>query len=265
LMVASLRLLAIVTALVLRWPEARALESVSADPLAVGAATAIGVGLVLLLGRAWHDPGAPWPRVLELRAVRWSVIGLAIISGLALQIPLTELQNAAEILFPISPEQKEALYRLVAPGDRQQALGTFLTLAVVVPVCEELLFRGLILPGLRRRYGPAAALLLSSALFGLSHMRLPAAIAPSFAAGLVLGAIALRTRSTGPAIVLHAAINAAPMLLSAPFLDAPGFNAAQEDVSHVPLWLLLPACAMAAAGLGVLLASGGRGDASEGH
>lgn len=47
---------------------------------------------------------------------------------------------------------------------------TFLALVVFAPVAEEVLFRGFLYTGLRRRVGVVAATLLASLLFGAAHL-----------------------------------------------------------------------------------------------
>ena len=256
LMVAWLHLVALIVAVGRAGPEALAWQSVTSDPLNVAIATALGIGCALWLGKAWYDPNASWAGLLALRATPRHTIILAVVCGLALQVPLTELQNVAEYFFPVSPEQKQALYRMLSPNGWRKMLGTLFSLAAVAPVCEELLFRGLILRGLRRTHGWFLALSVSSVLFGLCHIRLAAALIPACAAGAILGAIALRARSTWPAIASHAAINATPILLSERLIPVPGFNVVQEGVTHVPLTLLLVASAVAFIALVALMRLG---------
>ena len=85
------------------------------------------------------------------------------------------------------------------------------------PIYEELVFRGWILGTLARRRSNLLALVVSSLLFGLLHLRNvywlePAELARSMAyTGLVLGPAAgwltLRTRTVWPAVLLHFAYN----------------------------------------------------------
>jgi sodium transport system permease protein len=77
---------------------------------------------------------------------------------------------------------------------------------VVLPVSEELAFRGFILGGLQRRFSPWKAIVLSSFLFGLYHMNVFQFL-PAFLLGLVLGLLATRTRSIWPGVLLHALHN----------------------------------------------------------
>jgi membrane protease YdiL (CAAX protease family) len=79
---------------------------------------------------------------------------------------------------------------------------------VAVPaVTEEIAFRGYIQRRLLKCWPPWAAILLSSALFGILHMT-PYAAVNAFAIGLWLGIVAWRTNSVWPGVLCHALVNA---------------------------------------------------------
>lgn len=78
-------------------------------------------------------------------------------------------------------------------------------ISTLVPVVEELVFRGVGF-GLLERFGQTAAIVITGVAFGLSHglvLELP--VVALF--GCLLGVLRARTRSTVPCIVLHAAFN----------------------------------------------------------
>jgi membrane protease YdiL (CAAX protease family) len=77
-----------------------------------------------------------------------------------------------------------------------------LALAVLPAICEELLFRGLLLRALAARYAPALAVLISAVVFAGYHMSLVQLI-PTFTLGLVAGTVTLRAHSVVPAMVAH--------------------------------------------------------------
>ncbi|MDB4963503.1 MAG: Abortive infection protein [Myxococcales bacterium] len=77
-----------------------------------------------------------------------------------------------------------------------------LALAVLPAICEELLFRGLLLRALATRFAPAIAVLISAVVFAGYHMSLVQLI-PTFTLGLVAGAVTLRAHSVVPAMVAH--------------------------------------------------------------
>jgi hypothetical protein len=78
---------------------------------------------------------------------------------------------------------------------------------IVAPLAEEMFFRGFLFKGFRQKYGWKAALLLSSLIFGLSHLQL-AALIPTFLLGCVLAYVYHRTNSIFPGMILHFMINA---------------------------------------------------------
>lgn len=78
--------------------------------------------------------------------------------------------------------------------------------AVVAPIVEELIFRGLILQGFRRNYNSVTAVVLSALLFALFHLN-PWQFPATFVLGLLLGWIMLRTNNILLAILGHSINN----------------------------------------------------------
>lgn len=85
---------------------------------------------------------------------------------------------------------------------------SWVTICVLAPVLEEMLFRGIILRSFLQQYSRRAAIIGSALLFGAAHLN-----GPQFVAGAVLGCVLgwlyERTRSLWPCIFLHAVYNAA--------------------------------------------------------
>ncbi|WP_411677873.1 lysostaphin resistance A-like protein [Caproicibacter sp.] len=86
-----------------------------------------------------------------------------------------------------------------------------LSIAVIPPIVEEMMFRGMILQGLRR-FGNGFAVFASAALFGLYHGNLAQSVF-AFLCGLVLGFVVIRTNSLLPSILIHALNNLAAVVL----------------------------------------------------
>ncbi|MBC6607742.1 CPBP family intramembrane metalloprotease [Hymenobacter sp. BT188] len=84
---------------------------------------------------------------------------------------------------------------------------SFFVICVSAPILEELLFRGLLLPGLLKNYSPRKAILQSSLLFGIIHLN-PAQVVSAFLLGLFLGWLYYRTQSLAACIVVHFLNNA---------------------------------------------------------
>jgi sodium transport system permease protein len=88
--------------------------------------------------------------------------------------------------------------------------------ALVPAICEEVACRGLILSGLESRHRTGSAILLSALMFGFLHVLLSLfqQLFNATLLGIVLGLLAVRSRSILPGIVFHFLNNAYAVLLS---------------------------------------------------
>jgi len=83
----------------------------------------------------------------------------------------------------------------------------YVSIAVLTPLTEELLFRGLIQPKLEPLVGTTEALIVQAALFSAIHLSV-VILLTHFAMGLAFGWIRRSTRSLLPSVLLHGAWNA---------------------------------------------------------
>jgi membrane protease YdiL (CAAX protease family) len=92
--------------------------------------------------------------------------------------------------------------------------------AVVAPICEELLFRGLLLRALRRRMSPTMAVIVQALAFALAHPMLSPtlgdfAVVPAlFLLGAVSGVVAVRRGDLSASILMHIGFNLVTTLLA---------------------------------------------------
>lgn len=104
-------------------------------------------------------------------------------------------------------------YSIVMPGENDgtvrpavyELVLEVIVYAVVPGVCEEFLFRGVILSNLRR-FGRQNAILISALLFGLMHENI-GQILYAFAAGIVLGQVYEKTGNIWNCTILHTVNN----------------------------------------------------------
>ena len=166
--------------------------------------------------------GASVWKTLALSPPRRSAAALGVALGAALwlaSLGLLELQN---VVFPVPPEYLAGfrrLHDLLYPKDPLDALVSLAAIALVPALCEEAATRGVLLPSLRTALAPAPSIALSAAVFALMHFDLYRTLF-TFAVGLVLGAVRLRTGSLWPSLLAHASLNALTFA-AAPFLDDP--------------------------------------------
>ncbi len=109
-------------------------------------------------------------------------------------------------VFPELPESAGRVMALMKTGERPTWL-LLMVFAVTPAICEELAFRGFILSGLARGGRLAIAVGISSLMFGIIHM-IPQQAFNAALLGLVLGLLAIYSRSLFPAIAFHFCNNA---------------------------------------------------------
>ena len=90
----------------------------------------------------------------------------------------------------------------------------FISLCVIGPMCEELIFRGLVYRRIRDLLGVWTAVLLSSAFFGVYHQNLTQGVF-AFFFGIVLAAVYEHYGTIWAAIAAHAANNLYAVILNA--------------------------------------------------
>lgn len=186
-------------------------------PLAFLTHAAAGLGLL-----AWAE-GRSLRTVLggacagrPLRAFGWGGVFLAI----ALAAVVAAGLAFAPLLGPGEPPQRELMDLIGGSRGLGTTLALFLTVAVLAPVFEEILFRGFLLPWLQPRltarwglrWGTAAALLLTALAFGAMHLQ-PRGLHILSTLGLVLGWAMVRTGDLRTAILVHGAWNGGVFLL----------------------------------------------------
>jgi membrane protease YdiL (CAAX protease family) len=82
----------------------------------------------------------------------------------------------------------------------------------IVPIAEEIFFRGLLYSWLRQTLSIWPAILISSALFGVLHGEISIAAA-TFLMGIILAWIYEKSTSLWPAIIIHIINNSIKLLL----------------------------------------------------
>ncbi|MCL2812322.1 MAG: CPBP family intramembrane metalloprotease [Clostridia bacterium] len=126
------------------------------------------------------------------------------------------------------------------PGGAGELWLSLLVIGIAPALCEELLFRGLLLPSMER-LGTRRAMLISGLLFALMHGSITA-LPAHLLLGFVLGYLLVGYGSLLAPMLFHAAYNGAVMLLAyaqqsvaLDQLEQPTFTAAEVAASVVPM------------------------------
>jgi len=175
------------------------IEAVLSD---VAAYAAIFGMVVLFVKVRRHAPLS----ALGLRRVSWRWLAAAFpFAFLAFILEgITGLLSRS--LFPQTPSNQCVDLRDAYQGALWLAL---IGVAVVAPVVEEIVFRGMVFGWLRERVPLVVAVLVSAALFSLEHISFleVTLFLPIFSAGVVLAILYHHARSVWPTVLVHGTFN----------------------------------------------------------
>jgi membrane protease YdiL (CAAX protease family) len=224
------------------WAEAQ--RAAAQAPLNLALVQAASVGLVFIVAFPHKRREGGFLEAVHVRPMVGGLVALCFVAGVFMQMPLAEVGNLGQELWPASFDELAYRHGFVNPTTWWGGISALVALVLVAPVTEELLFRGWLLPDLQDEYGRTAALAWSSMLFGLVHLGGGiSAVIYATLAGAVLGAIALRTGSTLASIATHAGVNAVPLLVPVRLIRIEGFNTLSQKVDHISPWLVLASIA----------------------
>jgi uncharacterized protein len=138
----------------------------------------------------------------------WSWIGLALALGVLAYAAVVVRALRADRATAETVAQQMAAYRELMPETRRELQVFVCLVSLSAGFCEELVFRGYLLPLLREQVGVIGAVALSSLMFGLWHVYLGAAhVLRTALMGAVFAGIVLLTGHLWIAIALHALID----------------------------------------------------------
>jgi sodium transport system permease protein len=160
-----------------------------------------------------------WYRKLDLRSTfslklpdRRQAAGalLVAVSIVPVAILLEQVQNAC---FPSPPGAEKVLSRQLELMTSGSLPAILLVLGLLPGICEELLFRGFLLAGLREKLPRPATILLVGVIFGLYHINVEK-IPIVTLMGILLAYICLQCGSIYPAMLVHIANNSLGLWVS---------------------------------------------------
>jgi membrane protease YdiL (CAAX protease family) len=175
------------------------------DPIAIGLILSALSGIACMAGflaavflriRSWDAFG------VRATSLRWLMIGAGV--GVIAFI-IKSIAILAYISFTGNGANPQDIFATGATGGIWTVFAATFFMSVVIPIGEELLFRGVITTALLR-YGPFVGVGGGALLFAISHginLVLPAA----FVTGIAAGEVFRRSGSIWPAVMVHVVVN----------------------------------------------------------
>jgi membrane protease YdiL (CAAX protease family) len=164
------------------------------------------------------EQGLSWKGAFGLRS-EGAMVAIGLAAGVVLLVlPCTWLLSylSAQVMqwAQVEPVQQPAVTSIQSTVEVWPQVYMASAAVLLIPVAEELLFRGVLYPSLKRPFGRRWALWLSAILFGAVHVNLMTFL-PLTLFGLILAWLYERTGNLLAPIVAHSLFNLANLFLMA--------------------------------------------------
>jgi uncharacterized protein len=203
------------------------------DLVSLGGASSIAFILVssLLVGRRSDEPTLG--QAVGLLPVPFWVLVLCALAGLLVQVPAEQIAGLIEQWAPTPEAELLAHAQMLKPRDQTHAIALGVVLIGIVPLAEEIFFRGALFRALRRSGSrPWAVAAITGAAFLLSHFS-PRAWPALLPVAFLLSWLRAFSGSLGPTLALHAGFNAFSVVTA--FLE---IGAAGEPIELALTWIV---------------------------
>lgn len=170
--------------------------------------------VIILLLKIYFKPNSDDKRSVDVNYTRSITLScLLMILLLTISFRLITLVSFNPIMNYLASKSK-MLHYIKEIASQTNPYLLVLEITLIGPIIEEILFRGIILNGLLKKYSPSKAILFSSLLFSLIHGNLPQMFNALFF-GILLGLIYIKTKSLYAVIFTHIIANTLSIILSA--------------------------------------------------
>ena len=142
--------------------------------------------------------GRRFPAMVGLRRPPAAAVMGAVLIGTSAWAVVAIL---SEWLVPVPKDVLEQMRKVLLPGDQSLPAGLLLV-AATPALCEEVLFRGVVLRGLATRLTPVGAIVITGVLFGMFHLNVWKLL-PTTLLGIALSWVALESRSLVTSMIVH--------------------------------------------------------------
>ena len=191
-------------------------------------------------------------RSLRLRTCRLPIAAAAILMAILLHPIVMWSSGLVMQVYPPSEEllgMESVMANVMA--DAPSLLSILCIFALAPAIMEELAFRGFILSGLETMKSKWLPIFLSALFFGAAHSIIQQSII-TFGVGVILGIVAVQTRSLIPCILYHATHNGLSVIVSRYSFESGPLSAVAVKNSEGFQYATIPGILMAVGGIALL-------------
>ncbi len=172
----------------------------------------------------------------KFSSVAWTI--LAAVSTWAIVVEVSALQNA---IFPYPQTFLDAFEEIFRMFHTRGLVFSLAMMALLPAVCEEILFRGFILTGFQKNWGPAKSIIVTAVIFGLFHLS-PYRYLPTTLLGILIGVVVIWTGSLWAGMLAHFVANMSSTVVFHVTYDTTNSTLiALKEGDYLPLWMVLAA------------------------
>ncbi|MCT4688702.1 CPBP family intramembrane glutamic endopeptidase [Vallitalea sp.] len=142
------------------------------------------------------------------KRISFKTIAICIVCGIGINIAIDGILTMININ-ELVPEYEE----LMASISNNNFYITLISVGILAPIFEELLYRGIVLNKLRNGFSIFGAVMIQAIFFGIGHMNLVQGTY-AFLIGIILGYVVVWTGSLYSSIILHIVINSFTTIIS---------------------------------------------------
>lgn len=166
----------------------------------------------ILMAWGWSYVGNRTPKTL----LRWGFKKADLLWGLGAVVLSVLIGNVLSLLLQVPAEESAQLNNAIWPENVNPLIAIALAIGVgfLVPIAEEMVFRGLIQNAVARKYGQVVGLIVASMAFAIPHLpnfiqlnvsgaAMAAGMLQVTILGFVIGGILIITRRLGACIAAH--------------------------------------------------------------
>lgn len=176
---------------------------------------------------------AVWLFAKRRRRLGWADIGFrpasgrvirrAIIAGLLCFVVLTPIIAGVGSLLGEPGVSPQAPFVVGEGFTLTRYIAILLLGGGLIPLAEEVFFRGIVYRWLRKHWGPAGSVPASAVVFGAAHAVFPLVAITAFLVGLVLAVVYERSGTLWASVIVHAVFNSVSlsvMFLGSVYIEA---------------------------------------------
>jgi len=185
-----------------------------------------------------------WLRQPFRKTLSWNKAPMRMLIAAPLMAPGLVLLGAGveylqNFILP-TPDIFEKMFTDMIIPKNQPLWLTLLAVGIAPGICEEIMFRGVILGLLRKKWPAMRSCVIVAVLFGMFHMS-SYRLVPTALLGFILGILVVRSKSIFPSMLLHAFNNGISVVIVALSLKvekSPGMIAAAIICTLLGCWLV---------------------------